>query len=282
MQYSSLYCIQGGDMNREIRVLLAEDDFYARNWMEMLLRRDLRTKLVGEVSEPAGLSAALEDINRHRERVDLILVDTDIPQSPRWLTEVIRNCEKYSPKTAILFTGCVPNAQVARLRTSSNFVGYILKEEIRYSLAWAVSLADKERIVITPGVFNFFDKNYTFPSGSLMLDGREPIANFSKRELERARMAFIYSMERHEMAHELGISEEFSYGVVSALYDKLGLDDVLDGRVDPEQYFGSHPAVINYLKLTLEHLKRTGSKKAKNKETLAFHLFTMPDIQEIF
>jgi hypothetical protein len=95
-------------------------------------------------------------------------------------------------------------------------------------------------------------------------------------------MAFIYSMERHAMANELGISEDFSYGVVSALYDKMGLDDVLSGSVDPEQYFGSHPAVISYLKLTLEHLKRTGSKKAKNKETLAFHLFTMPDIQEIF
>jgi hypothetical protein len=161
-------------------------------------------------------------------------------------------------------------------------VGYILKGEICYSLAWAVVLADKEHIVITPGLTDFFIKNYTLPPGSLILDGREPIANFSKTELERARMAFIFSMERHEMANELGISEDFSYGVVSALYDRLGLDDVLSGDVDPEQYFGNHPAVINYLKLTLEHLKRTGSKKAKNKETLAFHLFTMPYIQQLF
>jgi hypothetical protein len=89
-------------------------------------------------------------------------------------------------------------------------------------------------------------------------------------------------MERHEMAHELGISEDFAYGVVSALYDKMGLDDVLIGATDPKQYFGSHSAVINYLEDTLDHLRRTGSKKAKNKETLAFHLFTMPDIHEIF
>ncbi len=269
-------------MDKEIRVLLAEDDFYARNWMEMLLRRDLRTKLIGQVSEPAGLSAALEYMNRHSERVDLILIDTDIPHSPRWLTEVLRSCEKYSPKTAILFTGCAPNAQIARLQTMSNLVGYILKGEICYSLAWAVSLASRQHIVITPGLRDVFDKNYPLPPGSLILDGREPIASLSKTDLERARMAFIYSMERHELAHELGISEDFSYGVVSALYDKLGLDHVLSGSIDPEQYFGGHPAVINYLKLTLEHLRRTGSKKAKNKETLAFHLFTMPDIQEIF
>jgi hypothetical protein len=268
-------------MDREIRVLLAEDDFYARNWMEMLLRRDLRTKLVREVSEPGGLSSALEDMNRHSERVDLILIDTDIPHSPRWLTEVLRSCEKYCPKTAILFTGCAPNAQIAGLRTLSNFVGYILKGEICYSLAWAVSLANKQRVVITPGLRGFFDRNHTLPPGSLILDGREPVANFSKTDLERARMAFIYSMERYEMAHELGISEDFSYGVVSALYDKMGLDDVLSGTVDAEQYFGRHPALINYLKNTLDHLKRTGSKKAKNKETLAFHLFTMPYIDEI-
>ena len=269
-------------MDKEIRVLIAEDDFYARNWMELLLRRDLRTKLVGGVSEPAGLSAALEDMNRHSERVDLILIDTDIPHSPRWLTEVLRSCGKYSPKTAILFTGCAPNAEITRLKTLSRFAGYILKDEICYSLAWAVTFANEGRIVVTPGVRDMFDRPDLLPPGSLVLDGRRPIANFSKSDFERAQMAFIFSMERHELAHELGISEDFSYGVVSALYDKMGLDDVLDGTASAEQYFGSHPAVINYLKRTLEHLKRTGSKKAKNKETLAFHLFTMPDIQEIF
>lgn len=267
-------------MNQEIRVLLVEDDFYARNWMELILRRDLRTKLIREVAGPAGLATALEDIRRHNERVDLILIDTDIPQNPRWLKDVLRSCEKYSSKTTILFTGCNPNTYVAQLSTIPNFAGYILKGEICYSLAWAVSLVNQGRIVITPGVHELFAKHDVLPVGSLILDGREPIAHFSKIELERARMAFIYSMERHELAHELGISEDFSYGVVSALYDKLGLDEVLSGAVAPEEYFGSHPAVINLLKQTLKHLRSTGSKKAKNKETLAFHLFTMPAIQE--
>ena len=268
-------------MNREIRVLLVEDDFYARNWMELLLRRDLRTKLIREVADPAGLAAALEDIHRHHERVDLILIDTDIPQNPRWLNDVLRSCEKYSPKTTILFTGCNPNMHVAQLSTMPNFAGYILKGEICYSLAWAVSLVDQGRIVITPGVRDLFAKHAVLPAGSLILDGREPIARFSKIEVERARMAFIYSMERHELAHELGISEDFSYGVVSALYDKLGLDEVLSGAVTPEEFFGSHPAVINFLQQTMAHLNGSGSRKAKNKETLAFHLFTMPEISEI-
>ena len=268
-------------MNRELRVLLVEDDFYARNWMEMLLRRDLRTKVVREVNGPIALSAAFKDIDHHSERVDIILIDTDIPHDPRWLAEALRSHEKYNSKATILLTGCAPNPHIAKLRSLPHFAGYILKDEICYSLAWAVSFASEGRIIVTPGVRGLFEASNLLPPGSLILDGRKPIANLSKSDSERARMAFIFSMERNELAHELGISQDFSYGVVSALYDKMGLDDVLSGRATPEQYFGSHPAVINYLNRTLEHLRRTGSKKAKNKETLAFHLFTMPEIQEV-
>ena len=268
-------------MAKEIRVLLAEDDFYARNWMEMLLRRDWRTKVSREVDSPAELSGALEDINEHNERVDLILIDTDIPHDVKWLTEALHSLAKHSPKTAILFIGVAPNIQVAKLLTQSNFAGYVLKDEIRYSLAWAVSLAVEHHIVVTPGVCNLFEKTSPLPPGTLILDGRVPIAAFSKRDAERARMAFIFSMERHEFADELGISEDYSYGVVSALFDKMGLDDVLEADAEPEQYFGNHPAVIAHLKHTLEHLKKSKSKKAKDKETLAFHLLTLPDISEI-
>lgn len=268
-------------MNKEIRVLLAEDDFYARNWMEMLLRRDLRTRVVREVNGPVDLSAALKDINYLIERIDLFLIDTDIPHDPKWLAEVLHSHEKHNSRAAILFTGCTPNPRVARLRSLPYFAGYLLKGEICYSLAWAVSFASEGRIVVTPGVRDLFTGSDLLPPGTLVLDGRKPIIQFSKNDFDRARMAFIFSMERHELADELGISEDFTYGVVSALYDKMGLDDVLNGNASPEQYFGSHPALINFLNHTMEHLKRTGSKKAKNKETLAFHLITMPDIKEI-
>lgn len=44
-------------------------------------------------------------------------------------------------------------------------------------------------------------------------------------------------MERHELAHELGISEDFSYSVVSALYDHriLKLAHTLSGLIGSEK-----------------------------------------------
>ena len=279
-------------MVKEVRVLLVEDDFYARNWMEMLLRRDWRTKVVGEVDNPIALSSVLKEMQAHSGRVDLVLIDTDIPQNQNWLNEVLESLEKHSPKTAILFSGVCPNIQIARLQSKSNFAGYILKDEIRYALAWALSLAAEGHIVITRGVCDLFEKTNPLPRGSLILDGQNSVAKLSKRDTEAARLAFMFSMERRDLADELEISEQYSQGLVSSLYEKIGLNGVLKGEADPEQYFGNHPAVKIHLKQAFETIqkvdakkvtsKKNQSKKIKDKETLAFHLLTLPEIEEFF
>ena len=35
-------------------------------------------------------------------------------------------------------------------------------------------------------------------------------------------------------------SEEYSYGLVSSLYEKMGLNEIMTGKVDVEQYYGNH------------------------------------------
>lgn len=278
-------------MAKEISVLLVEDDFYARHWMEMLLRRDWRTRVVGEVDSVVDLSRKLDDLNQHHEPIDLVLIDTDIPNDQNWLAEVLRSLAKNSPRPAILFTGVAPNPRILKMAGLPNFAGYILKDEIRYALAWAVSLAAEHHLIITPGICGLVESGHPFPPGTLILNGRNPIAEFSERDAEAARLAFIFSMERRDLADELRISEEYSYGLVSALYEKMGLNDVLKGEVAPEQYFGSHPALKAHLKQVFENLgkvearkgatERSKSKKVKDKETLAFHLLTLPEIEEI-
>jgi len=274
-------------MTKEAQVLLVEDDIYARNWMELLLRRDWRTRVVGEVSNPVKLNSTIKDLKKHNERVDLVIIDTDIPYNPNWLPEVLRSLEINSPESRVLFTGVEPDLQIANLRTHANFAGYVLKDEICNSIAWAVSMASEPCIIVTPGVRNLFNKVNVLPPGSLILDGRKPIAleRLNNLEKKRSQMAFIFSMERHEFADEAGISEDYSYIVVSSLFEKIGLNDMLEDTLEEgavlDHYFSNYPVVMTHLKTTLEHLEETKSKKAKDKETLAFHLLTLPVIEEI-
>ena len=50
-------------MVREISILIVEDDIYARYWMEMMLRRDWRTRVVGQVDNAVSLYEALSEIH---------------------------------------------------------------------------------------------------------------------------------------------------------------------------------------------------------------------------
>jgi len=282
-------------MAKETHVLLVEDDFYARNWMELLLRRDWRTRVVGEVSNPVELSNAFISLNDQNGHADLVLIDTDHPNDPNWLPQVISSMAKHSPNSAILYTGVEPNLQNANLMAQPNFAGYILKNEIRYSIAWAVSLAAEHHIVITPGVRNLLERTKPLPSGTLILDGRKPIPFMGLSEIEekRSRLVFFFSMERLEFADEERITEEYSNGLVSDLYNKIGLNDVLKGSVKPEDYFGNNPIVLAHINPAIKKVKladeksRQNSKKekmvkVKEKESLAFHLLTLPVIEEIY
>jgi DNA-binding NarL/FixJ family response regulator len=259
--------------------------------MEMLLRRDWRTKVVGETDGPVALSSLLKEAQAHRLQIDLVLIDTDIPFENNWLSDVMNSLLKYVPKAIVMFIGVKANIQIARLQSKTNFAGYILKGEIRYALAWAVSLATEHHKIITPGVCDLFEKNNPLPLGTLILDGRNSVTGFTPHDAEAARLAFLFSMERRDLADELDISEDYSYGLVSSLYDKMGLNDILKGEADPEQYFGNHPSVRGHLKQIFDALqtgeaeqvisKNRRSKKSKDKETLAFHLLTLPSIEKI-
>jgi len=308
-------------MAGDTHVFLVEDDFYARNWMELLLRRDWRTRVVQQAAGPQDLPAALADLSHQSKRVDLILIDTDTPLDDRWLADTLKRLAEYNATRAqprrsakgnnalpaVLFTGVNPNRRTAALTGTPGFAGYILKNEIQYSLAWAVTLAAAGHAVITPGVLHLFDAAELagvrlagagfaaanpLPTGTLILDGRRPLplAGLSARETEAARLAFLFSMERQELADELMITEDYSFGLVSLLFEKIGLNDVLNGAVPAEQVFGDHPAVRKPVEAAIAALRkgaaagegaRSRGKKIKNKETLAFHLLTLPQIEKL-
>lgn len=291
-------------MSQAIYTLMVEDDFYARHWMEMMLRRDWRTRVCEQVGSPCELFAYLESSEKARTKIHVILIDTEIPEDHYWLPEVLKTLGDYNAKQtaklaqlkqryrapALLFTGMSRNPAVFRLVAAQGCGGYVLKDEIRYSLAWAVTLAAEGWLVFTPGVL---EKGSLPPGRSLILDGRNPVPlmGLSKRESDAARLAFLFSMERREMANELAITEEYSYTLVSSLFEKCGLNDILNGEAPVEEFFGDHPAVKAQVEKAISRLhnlkekegkyRKVNNKKLQDKETLAFHLMTLPHIEEV-
>lgn len=259
-------------------IVIVEDDPFARNWMALLAARDWRTRLAGEVSRPLDVLPILQNKTM---RVDLLLMDTDIPGGEDWITPILGAISGLKRPPAILCTGIRPNPYVLGRLAHPAFVGYILKDEIGFSLAWAVSLAMSGKWVITESIRAMsLSLGIPLPRPCVMLDGRRTAQQWlTHRQADVARLAFLFSMERRELADELGIVEDWGYGLVSQIYEHLGVKEILRDDATLKDYFaGQELLTAQILKIRSE---TNGSLKAHALETLAFHLITMPEIVEL-
>jgi hypothetical protein len=262
----------------EFQIAIVENDPFARNWMALLAARDWRTRVAGEFDEPLKIIPML---HKKASYIDLILLDTDIPSGGDWIPQILEAISGIERPPAILCTGISADQDVLGRMTHPCFVGYILKNEISYSLAWAIDIALTGKWVITEGVRSLASAiRFPLPHPCMVLDGRRTLqSTLSKHQAEVSRLAFLFSMERRELADELGIVEDWSYGLVSQIYEQLGVKDILNDEETLQSYFGDQPLILSHI----EKIRAAGknSIKTHDLETLAFHIITMPEMVDL-
>jgi DNA-binding NarL/FixJ family response regulator len=261
-------------MQRVIRTVIIEDDPYARDTMALLLRRDWRTQVTGEIGQIAGLEELI-----HNEKQDLIVLDTEHPQDPHWIEKVTRAVLLAKTSPRILCTGTFSDVNVLTQLDQPIFCGYILKGEIAYALAWAVVQAAQGNWVMTPSTRQTAEKIPFHPLHTMTLDGQRQVPGLTRREAEMARLAILFNMRRANLADDMNIQYSTISEYVNQIYEKLGLHDIQDGSVEPDSYFSGQTQVLDHFRDSLEHIWQDGrKKKAPDMDTLAFHLLTIPEV----
>jgi DNA-binding NarL/FixJ family response regulator len=262
----------------DFQVVILEDDPFARNWMALLAARDWRTRVAGEIDQPLKLIPLLRKATPH---IDLVLMDTEIPSGEDWIPQILGVISGMKHPPAILCTGVKANPDFLSHLHHPAFVGYILKNEINYSLAWAIDIAMSGKWVITEGVRSLASSmRYPLPSPCVMVDGRKTLqSTLSPHQADVSRLAFLFSMERRELADELGIVEDWGYGLVSQIYEQLGVKDILNDDEILRSYFDEQPLILSHVKKIRESTHST--VKAHDLETLAFHMITMPEMVNV-
>jgi DNA-binding NarL/FixJ family response regulator len=247
--------------------------------MALIIARDWRTRLVGEVGGLEQLPTLFQRLDKEQLFADLIVLDANILRGEKWTPEALKKLVSQAKLPKILCVGIEPKRQVLKQLTHPCFVGYILKDEICFSLAWAISLAIEGYWVITEGIQSLaLDTGFRLPRPCLVLDGRQINRHLSERQTHVARLALMFSMGRHELADELGIGD-WGYGLVSEIYRELGVRELLTDKNLAGYYFGNSALVQSYVRKIRKGIK--GSIKARDMETLAFHMITMPEIREL-
>jgi DNA-binding NarL/FixJ family response regulator len=260
-------------MAKDILVSILSDDLFSLNWMSLLIVRDWRTRVFteGELIDPLQVNE-VETI----QHVDVVVADIDsFVQNSNLFT----NLNKYlteNPSLIVVGVGSRIEPRFFQRIPSNNIGGYLLKSEISSSLGWAVSFAYKGSLIFTPGAHQAaFAQGYSSTKPIRVVKSRN-YPGMTDRQSEIARLAIIFSVGRRDLADELKISDQWSYGVVSELYEKLGLNDLADDKDAIFSSLENDPIMKIHIDEILAELGT--SKKARDLETLAFHILTLPEI----
>jgi DNA-binding NarL/FixJ family response regulator len=262
-------------MYKDILVAILEDDIFSRNWMALMLVRDWRTRLFGEFANQVELCQFLE---RSQLSFDVLILDVDLFGERFSVDDICYLLGEDHASVKILLTGIQPDSRILRQMGDARVSGYVLKEEVGYSLSWVIAFIAKGYWVMTPGTHKLaYERNHPLPENRLVLDGRKNLAGFTDHDAEVARFAFIFSLGRRDLADEMKISEQWSYGLVSEIYKKMGLGEILSGEEDLFSYIPESRIIRVHFEEILEQLG--DSTKARDMETLAYHLLTLPEVQ---
>ena len=264
-------------MKRDILVGLYSEDTYALNWMSLLIVRDWRTRVSLEASSLMEFQNGLKE---DHQKLDVIVLDLDLIVNFREIAASINAyASKMKTKPKVIGLSSNPTASLFKEIDQDLIFGYLLKNQISMSLGWAVSFADEGYQVFTPGAVEIVWKaNFPVSKTKLELHSRS-YPGLTERQSEIARLAIIFSLGRRDLADELKISDQWSYGVVSELYTQLGLGEILDESQEFNSILENDKVIKSHIDRILEDLGT--SKKARDLETLAFHLLTMPVIDRI-
>jgi DNA-binding NarL/FixJ family response regulator len=262
-------------MQSPYNVIVIEDDTYALHMMGMLLARDWRTRIMDEISggEALGeLSKKLAKFTRKQIPIDLVIIDSEIPGEPQKPLLIAALFQKFKPRPRLMFTATrmdpVFLKQAAELL---DFSGYLLKNEVMFTLAdAAVRACLPQAIVTTPGVEELLRE--LFPARDIqVMCSDDPFSALSAREKDITRLGILYNMAEQELADELLIEPSYVANVMSSIYEILGVHEIARGEKSPAEFF-EDPVILTKINRFLPG--GSPRRRAANLPAIAFHLLT--------
>ncbi len=268
------------------RVFIIDEDPFSLGWSSLILARDWRSQVVGGVTGLEEGKTLLAKLDRPAlsKKIDLILIDAEQLITARGKISWREKLKPFSaiPLILLLAKNTDPIIYGGIDLDLKNLCGYLVKSEICDSLGWAVALAQPGRWVITPSVERLI-RPQTTVLPTTILDGRSSRFGWKDPEKQFARLALIFSMGRAELSDENNLGE-WAFGKVSKLYKDLGIDEILSGKIDPSEILGVSFTQLPRFKAiqsSVNNLINGKRRRGKDFEALAFHILTMPDVQEI-
>lgn len=205
-----------------VRVLIVEDDYYAREAMRNLLAKDRRTHVWGTAED---VDDACNQLRAARApQPDVVLLDVRLGEAVHGGIEGIPSIREASPSSKVLITSVSKDEETVLSAIRAGADGYVWKNESAEGIANAIVGVHEGRFVVTSAIAErLLGKTLELSSYATEIMKSTP----AQRELTDSLRKTIYlycvsGMSAKEIADELTISVNTVNSRIRLAYQILG------------------------------------------------------------
>lgn len=189
-----------------LKVLILDTDYYARQALNSYLAWDRRTRVV-------HLADTMESVIDYVERMpqiewpDVVLLDADAARSPDELAQLIKRLEDTIPNVMTLVLARELDLDTVRAVAQVNADGYLLRDEVRIHIAWAIVWAQDHDFVVTASVKEALQDEFEsrlFRSATV--PDRRQYPELTQRIRQALQLCVVEGMSAELAADEMGLS----------------------------------------------------------------------------
>jgi len=215
-----------------LKVLVMDTDFYALQAVNSYLAWDRRTR-VTNLSESLDEMWAYLDRTPLAEQPDIVLLDSDHIGGPEALAETITRLRQRIEGVRVLCLAQIADPQLVEAAAQAGASGFLLKQDVRLQIAWAIVYSLNHDFVVTAGVQqavkNVF--NHRLARARALPEQRR-YPELTGRVRQAIKLCVVEGMPAHLAADEMGISLHTIRGYIKEGYRIMEAYDETDYPVD--------------------------------------------------
>ncbi|NDJ79300.1 MAG: response regulator transcription factor [Chloroflexi bacterium] len=232
-----------------LKVLVLDTDYYARQAINSYLAWDRRTRVV----HLADTMASVVEYVRHMpetEWPDVVLLDAQAALTPGDLADLVHHIEETIPDVMTLVLDRRLNLETVRACADVNVDGYLLRDEVRIRIAWAICWAQDHDFVVTASVKAALHDEF---EGRLfraaVLPERRQYPELTDRVRQALQLCVVEGMSAELAADEMGLSP---HTVRSYIKEGYRILEAYDDTVYPPNMSPQERAFMRFTALVQE------------------------------
>jgi DNA-binding NarL/FixJ family response regulator len=143
---------RGNDIDKKIKVMLAEDHALLREGLKLLIRAEPGYEVIAETADGAAVEQLVREVNP-----ELLLLDLDLPGA-RGNEIALRLKSQCASVKIIILTGSL-NPESLRQALATGVDGYVIKHEETSELLRAMQAVIAGKQYVSKGIADMFDAN---------------------------------------------------------------------------------------------------------------------------